>query len=400
MSVDAGRLRAVGRDDGDVERAHAAVAWTILAEPGDAVAGQLVATLGAAAALRLVASGASALAIADACRSRVAVAEEDHRESVTALVAALERWAPRLARLDVDRTLDAAAAVGARLAVPGDPGWPARLDDLGPHAPLALWMRTTDPDGPMRGPALAVVGSRADTPYGAEVTADLVAAAAGTGIAVVSGGAHGIDAAAHRVALATGTPTVAVLAGGVDQLYPAANTALLHDVMRAGAVVAEAPPGVRPTRWRFLQRNRVIAALADVVVVVEAGVRSGALNTAHHAAQLGRPVLAVPGPLSSPSSAGCHRLVADGRATLLTAAEDAVRAVGPGLHGSAAPLRAPREDPEVLRVLDALGRARGVSVDEVARRAGMAVGAVVDALALAELEGRAVLDGTGWRLAS
>ncbi|WIB62443.1 DNA-processing protein DprA [Curtobacterium sp. MCBD17_040] len=398
----AARLRVVGRtDDGDPDTAVAAALWTVVTEPGDAVAGHLVAALGAVDALRLVTRGDDALRIADACRARVPVADEDHRELVQALVAALARWAPRLRHLDPDRVLDAAAAVGARLLVPGDRDWPERLADLGPHAPLALWVRSTAPPASWwaSAPSLAVVGSRAETPYGAETAADLASAAADAGVLVVSGGAHGIDAVAHRVALAAGTPTVAVLAGGVDQLYPAANVELLHRVMRRGAVVAEAPPGVRPTRWRFLQRNRLIAALADAVVVVEAGARSGALNTAHHAAQLGRPVLAVPGPLTSPSSVGCHRLVSSGRATLLTAPADAVRAVsGPDADGGPLRIRSAQDDPELLRVLDALSRRAGLSVDEVARRSGLGTAATEDALALAELEGRAERHRTGWRL--
>ncbi|WIE53431.1 DNA-processing protein DprA [Curtobacterium sp. MCBD17_003] len=147
------------------------------------------------------------------------------------------------------------------------------------------------------------------------------------------------------------------------------------------------------------QRNRLIAALADAVVVVEAGARSGALNTAHHAAQLGRPVLAVPGPLTSPSSVGCHRLVSSGRATLLTAPADAVRAVsGPDADGGPLRIRSAQDDPELLRVLDALSRRAGLSVDEVARRSGLGTAATEDALALAELEGRAERHRTGWRL--
>jgi DNA processing protein len=317
--------------------------------------------------------------------------------------AGLRRWGPRAARIDVTRDLRAAALVGARLLVPGTPDWPVGLDDLGPHAPLLLWVRA-GPEvdlGAVFGPGVALVGSRANTVYGAEVAAELGSAAADAGLCVISGGAYGIDAVAHRVALSAGTPTIAALAGGIDQLYPAGNTELLRGVAAAGAIVAESPPGTRPSRWRFLQRNRMIAALADAVVVVEASARSGALNTAHHAAQIGRPVAAVPGPLTAPSSAGCHQLVADGRASLLVRCSDVVALVHPDSAAAVQPrLAAVHDDPTMLRVIDALGRRQGMAVDDVARRAGLGVVEAADTLALAELLGQAEHTPSGWRTVS
>jgi DNA processing protein len=255
--VETHHLHAVGRDDRDPTRAAAAVAWSVIAEPGDAVAGYMVDTLGPDTALDLVlgaTDAAAVLRVADACRSRVPTVDEDHQRLVSALVPAFARWRPRLPHLDVVRVLRAAAAIGARLTLPGDTTWPAGLADLGPHAPLALWIRGVGRGG--TSDAVGVVGSRASTPYGSEMAAEVTSAAADAGAGIVSGGAYGIDAVAHRVALAAGVPTVAVLAGGVDQLYPAGNRDLLHAVMRAGAVVAESPPGVRPTRWRFLHQKR------------------------------------------------------------------------------------------------------------------------------------------------
>lgn len=166
-----------------------------------------------------------------------------------------------------------------------------------------------------------------------------------------------------------------------------------------GAVVAESAPGTRPTRWRFLQRNRLIAAISGGTVIVEAAARSGALNTAHHAGELGRPVLAVPGPISSAASVGCHRLVASGRAQLLVRPSDAVTGTTPGADDldTQPTLLDAVDDPGVLRVVDALGRRRGTGLAEIARRAGMSLDDAESALALAELQGVVRRDDTGWR---
>jgi DNA processing protein len=331
--------------------------------------------------------------------------ERVHRE----LGAALDRWRPRLDGLDPTGVCAAAGAVGAWAVVPEDDGWPRGLDDLGPHRPMVLWCRsdrrtTDDGDGGDGGPALAVVGCRANTVAGAEATAEIASAAADAGLVIVSGGAYGVDAVAHRVAIAAGTPTTAVLAGGVDQLYPAGHHDLLRNVSRRGQLLAESPPGTRPTRWRFLARNRLIAALSGATVVVEAAARSGALNTAHHAAQLGRPVFAVPGAFASAASVGCHRLIAEGAAQIVVTPQDPVAAVSQPVHGGRANSGAPAartaldtaSDPHVQRAVDALDR-RPRPVGEVARRSGLAVDDTVDALALAQLVGAAVLDADGWR---
>jgi DNA processing protein len=394
------RLRAVrAASDADPAVVAARVGWSIVTEPGDSVAGELIAELGAARSLELAVDAACHGRRARLRAAAASGAVEDPDEAARRVERGLERWAPRLRALDVDRAVDAAAAVGARLLVPGDDGWPTRLDDLGEHAPLVLWCRSrTSAD--LEAPSLAVVGSRANTTYGTEVTADIASAATAAGVTVVSGGAYGIDAVAHRVTIGLGGVTLAVLAGGIDQLYPAGNIELLRSVSTNGALLAESPPGMRPTRWRFLARNRLIAALTSATVVVEAGARSGALNTANHAAQLGRPVFAVPGPISSATSVGCHRLVASGRADLLvrpTDASDAVlRPFGPD---SPQPLGGTNDDERLVRVLDALDRRRSLGVEELARRSGLAPTDVADSLALAELQGRAVRSVEGWRAA-
>lgn len=398
-------LGPVGGDPADAVdpvEAAARVAWSVVVEPGDAVAGALVQGLGAERALASAraAEDDGPLALVAECADAGVPGAEDPVAFLGTVRSALERWGPRLARCDVSAVVAAAVTTGARLLVPGSAAWPAGVDDLGPHAPVVLWTRS---GRAAPGPALAVVGSRANTVAGAEATAEITSAAADAGCTIVSGGAYGIDATAHRVAVAAGTPTTAVLAGGIDQLYPAGNVELLRNVARQGALLAESPPGTRPTRWRFLARNRLIAALGSATVVVEAGARSGALNTAHHAAQLGRPVFAVPGAFSSPASVGCHRLVVEGRAQLVVRPRDPVDAVvGPrrprgGRHVLHAdePLAPGREDPEVLRVLDALGR-RALGEQELAVRSGMSFAEVADALALAELQGLVVHGVGGW----
>ncbi|KIQ07638.1 MULTISPECIES: DNA-processing protein DprA [Curtobacterium] len=396
--------RLLGRSGAAVDPVQAAarVAWSAIVEPGDSVAGELLAGLGPERALGgvlLAADGDHDALLGDCVEAEVPGAE-DPAVLLGVLRTAVERWRPRLASVEVGDVLAAAGAVGAGLLVPESDGWPSSLDDLGPHAPVVLWTRSPGVRLGDGTPVLGVVGSRANTVAGAEATAEITSTAVDAGFRVVSGGAYGIDAVAHRVAVAAGTPTIAVLAGGIDQLYPVGNAQLLHNVARQGALLAESAPGTRPTRWRFLARNRLIAALADVTVVVEAGARSGALNTAHHAAQLGRPVFAVPGAFASSASVGCHRLIAQGRAEIVVHPGDpvaAIRAVS-GTGGGAVPdepLLSGRQDPEVVRVLDALGR-RALPEAEIARRAGMSTADVADALALAQLQGLVVPSGGGW----
>jgi DNA processing protein len=230
--------------------------------------------------------------------------------------------------------LAAAAAVGARLVTPEHGEWPewplaactmSGQRELAP--PVALWVRGAGRLGPLCEQAVAVVGARAATSYGVHVAGELGAGLADRGHSVVSGAAIGIDGAAHRGALAVEGPTVAVLACGVERAYPVAHQALLERIAATGVIVSEYLPGSVPGRHRFLVRNRLIAALSAGTVVVEAGLRSGAQRTASDAMGLGRLVMAVPGPVTSGLSAGCHRLVRDG-ALLVTRTEEVLEAVG------------------------------------------------------------------------
>src|SRR5699024_10695311 len=290
-------------------------------EPSDPVALLLRTALGPAAALELADAGTEETLL-QALDGRVPsdTAEPAGSSSRARAARALERWRSRRARIDVDRVRADAARRGIRILIPQDPQWPALLDDLQHTAPHCLWVHGPGDLASLTGArTVALVGSRASTPYGEDTAAALAAAFAAGGGTVVSGGAYGIDAAARRGALAAQDgATLAVLAGGLDRLYPRGNTQLLERIREQHLLLSEAPMGAAPTRWRFLARNRLIAALSRAVVVVEAAWRSGALSTARLADQLSRPVGAVPGPVTSAASAGCHRLIRERGAVLVT----------------------------------------------------------------------------------
>ena len=387
---------SAGAADADPETL-ARAAWSRIAEPGDVVAGALVGALGAAEALawlRANAGGPPAPPGDDTARAV---------PSRRTLAAGVERWAPRLGQLDPARELGQLRRLGGHLQHPGAPGWPPGLDDLGPAAPPCLWVRGDLDLRAALGRSVALVGARAATAYGEHVAADVAAGLAQRRFAVVSGGAYGIDAAAHRGALAVGGCTVVFLAGGVDRPYPAGNAELLERVLaRGGAVVSEVPPGSVPSKTRFLQRNRLIAAAASATVVVEAAWRSGALNTAGHAAALLRPVGAVPGPVTSMASVGGHRLLRDGAAVCVTDAAEIAELAG-AAGSDLAPQRrgAPAEvdglDDTARKVLDALPVVRAAAPESLARTAGLSVAAVLAALGPLELEGLAERDGARWR---
>lgn len=267
--------------------------------------------------------------------------------------------------------------------------------------PMVLWAQ-----GPVRldeaaQRAAALVGTRAATAYGEHVAADLATGLAEHDVAVISGGAYGIDGAAHRAALACDGVTAAVLAGGLDVAYPAGHSALLHRIGRHGLLFTEYPPGVRPARHRFLTRNRLVAAVAGAAVVVEAGLRSGAANTAAWARGLGRVVGAVPGPVTSSASAGCHALLRNG-AQLITRAEDIVELVGhigelaPDEPRPATPLDGLNE--AQCRVYEALPGRGAATIDEIAVASGLVPEQVLGPLAILELAGLAERLDSRWRI--
>jgi len=321
-------------------------------------------------------------------------------------------------RREIDQAaddLELLARRGGRLITPDSDEWPVlaftAFAALGSAAvgreklrggpPMVLWARGPArlDEAAMR--AVALVGTRAATTYGEHVTADLASGVAERDVAVVSGGAYGIDGAAHRAALNCEGLTVAVLAGGLDVPYPSGHSGLLHRIGQHGLVFTEYPPGVRPARYRFLTRNRLVAAVTGASVVVEAGLRSGAANTAAWARALGRVVAAVPGPVTSSASAGCHALLRNG-AELVTRAEDIVELVG---HiGELAP-----EEPHPSTALDGLSEAerrvyealpgRGsVTIDEIAVASGLVAEQVLGPLAMLELAGLAQRHESRWRI--
>jgi DNA processing protein len=236
------------------------------------------------------------------------------------------RYDQRISALDVDQARRALDRLQVRVVVPGDDEWPLRLGEL-EVPPICVYARGTCDLSITEG-SVAIVGSRAATHYGLNVAADLGEGLAQRGVAVVSGAAFGIDAAAHRGALAGGGPTIAVLARGLDRAYPQAHEGLLREIADNGTVVSELPLGWAPYRARFIARNRIIAAMSVGTVVVEAGLRSGSLNTAKHARSLVRHVAAVPGPVSSVQSAGCHKLLRETGATLVTDAAEVLDVMG------------------------------------------------------------------------
>jgi DNA processing protein len=399
------------------DEAYARAALTYLAEPADRWLSELVRLRGAAGAL-------------DAIRS-------DRLPDGTgrAMNRAMERWRVRLDELPTPDDVIGFRRSGIRLVCPGDPEWPGQLADLGDEQPYALWLRG---NADLRFSCLrsvAIVGSRAASAYGSYVAAEFAASVAVRGWAVVSGGAYGVDASAHRGALGADGVTVAVLACGVDVAYPTAHTELLDAVAAQGVVVSEWPPGRTVSRLRFLIRNRVIAALATGTLVVEAGERSGALNTARHARDLGRRLMAVPGPVTSDISAGCHQIIRDWQGMLVTSAADVVEHLSPvgapqallpaadltpsfpgeavGESASARPRDRPRQasrprarpvldrdelDLESAQVLDAMPGRGGMGTARIAQRAGLPPGTVIGCLGGLASAGFIERCEDGWRL--
>jgi DNA processing protein len=314
------------------------------------------------------------------------------------------RWAGLLARAeraDPERDLAVARDAGVRFVRPGASEWPGQLDDLGDARPVGLWVRGVASLRMWALRSVAVVGARACTEYGSHMAAVLGGGLAERGWVVVSGGAYGIDGAAHRGALAAGGATVAVLACGVDRPYPRGHTQLINRIAEQGLVIGELPPGDHPTPSRFIVRNRVIAALTRGTVVVEAAHRSGSLATARAAQRLGRHTIGVPGPATSGLSAGVHELLR-GDAVLVTDAAEVVELVGD--MGELAPDRRgpvlPRDllAPGARRVLNALPGSRPALPDEIARGAGTTDDDAIARLYELRALGYVERHGDGWKL--
>ncbi len=374
----------------DGER-RARVALSFLAQPGDPVLG---------AALRSFP--------AEDLLGAVTGTDENGELALTGLdldpplARAVDRWRDRLVEVPTVARLAAWQQAGLRVIVPRDPEWPSQLDDLGDARPVVLWARGT---ADLRFACLnsvSMVGSRAASGYGNHVALEMAATLAERGVSVVSGGAFGIDASSHRGALAGGGSTVAVLAGGLEFGYPRGHAELFLAIAAGGVLVSECPPGRGPTRPGFLVRNRIIAALSRGTVVVEAALRSGALNSARHARELCRPVMAVPGPVTSEQSAGCHELIRDYGAMCVTCANDVLDHIG-AAGGTGGGLRlgpaVPRDtlDPVTLAVLEELPLRGGRGPASVAVRAGVDLDTALRCLGFLAAGGFAERGEAGWR---
>ena len=353
------------------------------------------------------------------------VEEVWHRVRAGARVGQLDQGvlggiAARLEGYDPRRDLERVGDVGGRVVVPGDDEWPEQLTWDEPDAdvkvegpkdtspPHVLYVRGGHDVARSTERSVAVVGSRAASPYGLRVATELGLQLAEAGWSVVSGGAFGVDAAAHRGALAAAesgraAPTVAVLACGVDVAYPRGNGRMLSDLYRDGLVLTEHPPGASVTRLRFLVRNRLIAGLSRGTVVVESANRGGSLSTANHAVRLERHLMAVPGPVTSAVSAGCHTLVREGKAVLVTGTPDVLELVGRMGEYLPEPQRgpvSPRDelDEQARRVLDAVPLRRAAGIGSIGRTAGLSAMTVQVVLPRLLVKGLVEQRDGAWRL--
>lgn len=365
----------------------ARAALTRLFEPNDRTGRALVGHHGAPVALSIATGATPALPF-------IGVTAEE-------LADGLKRWASRIPDLRPEQDLANIQRLDGGFLTPDDEQWPAALNDLA-DAPLGLWYRGhIEPGIPDIDKSVALTGSRDSTSYGASVAGDMAYSLAQREICIISGLAYGIDANSHRAALAGSTgklpATIAVLAGGLDRDYPAGNADLAAAIRsNGGLTLSELPPGSAPTRYRFLQRNRIIAALAGVTCVVEARWRSGALNTAHHAKTLGRAVAAIPGSIHSANSAGCHRLIREDAAVLVTGAEEVVEL----LTSRSTPKPEPVQEGltlEDLILLDALPHRSTATVEKLSAVAGLSHESVRGGLGRLALLGLAAAERDGWK---
>jgi len=380
----------------DGER-RARVALSFLAQPGDPVLGKALRARTACELLGLVTG-------ADADGEAMLAGEA----ADAALARALPRWRERLSEIPSTARLAAWQDSGLRLIMPGDAEWPTQLDDLGDARPLLLWARGIADLRLTCVNSVSMVGSRAATGYGQHVAIEMAATLAEKGTATASGGAFGIDASSHRGALAGNGATVAVLAGGLQFGYPRSHSELFLAIAAQGVLVSECPPDRGPTRPGFLIRNRIIAALSRGTVVVEAALRSGALNSARHARELCRQVMAVPGPVTSEQSAGCHELIRDYGAMCVTCAGDVLRHIGlpgddlcdvlsPGGPRTGPPIPRDKLDPVALAVLEEVPVRGGRGPASIAVRAGVDLDTALRCLGGLAADGFVERCGLGWR---
>jgi DNA processing protein len=381
--------------EAEIEGVFARATFSLITEPGDRFAGGLMASLSPEVLLDLLLKRASTSEVLTKLKESDGNHELPSRISDfgSAYSDALQRWTPRLKLVDVIAALDLADRHKATILTPLSKRWPNQLDDLQESSPHCLWVKASKPEVFDFRNSLSVVGSRTATGYGEWVTSEIVADSSSRNLPIVSGGAYGIDAIAHRAAIANELVTVAFMAGGIDRLYPSGNAALFAKMLERGAVVAEQAPGASPTKWRFLQRNRLIAAMSSATIVVEAGQRSGALNTVTHALELGRPVGVVPGAITSQASAGCNRLISEGLVSSICAPSEAAD-LALGKAGWFQPELAGLGAYET-RALDAMN-SKSLAPADIASRAGLTSRETEIALGQLALQGFVKQTDRGW----
>lgn len=382
-----------------IDEISAQLVFSFLCEPSDRLPAMLWKLVGRSALLELL------IARADSAEARRTMTPEVveqiegelHTDFSGVWDSALERWLPRLNRSAILRGLGAFPRSGllgkTGVVLSGSERYPNELEELGDHKPPVLWVSgdsslLTEPK------KVAVVGSRQASNYGLAVTRDLAAVAAGANVVTVSGGAFGIDAEVHRCALELGAPTIAVMAGGLAQLYPKSNLELLMRVSKAGLLLSEVPPEVTPAKWRFLMRNRLIAAFGNGTIMVEAGRTSGAMSTANHALNLGREVAIVPGAINSARSVGCHDFLNQnlGAVKILARPQQLLEIAGLGSNLDMPDTGLGQFE---TRALDAFGS--GVlQTWEIQRLSGLTVHETQIALGSLELLGLVSRSGTGY----
>jgi DNA processing protein len=362
----------------------AAATLSLVTEPGDRMAGAIAKALGRQALLKLLIDGFEPDRVLEelqkASESNYLV--EIFGDLPGTISDSRQRWLPRFSKQALSHTLLRAKQLGLHLLLKGDDFWPIGLDDLAEGAPALIFVQGNYKVLGGLANGVSLVGSRACTEYGAKVTEKLVSELAFHKRPTVSGGAIGIDSHVHNQSLRNSLPTVAVMAGGLDRKYPSSNSNLFQTIARDGALIAELAPGVAPSRWRFLQRNRLIASLTPTTVVIEAGIRSGSIRTANDAIELNRELFAVPGPLTSAASAGTNSLIAEGKAKALVDTKVITAEVSEQARfqdGSSL----------LVRAQDALRELRQATGEQIARSAGLTNFEL--SLALKELKNRNLL---------
>jgi len=362
----------------------AAATLSLVTEPGDRMAGALAKALGRQALLQLLIDGFEPARVIEEIQKASATnyLMEIFGDLPGTISDSRQRWLPRFSKQAVANTLQRAKQLELSLLLAGDKFWPKGLDDLAEGAPAIIFAQGNYKVLGRLAEGVSIVGSRACTEYGAKVTAKLVSELAFYKRPTVSGGAIGIDSHVHNQSLENSLTTVAVMAGGLDRKYPSSNLNLFQAIARNGVLIAELAPGVAPSRWRFLQRNRLIAALTPTTVVIEAGIRSGSIRTANNAIDLNRELFAVPGPLTSAASAGTNSLIAEGKAKALVDTRlVTTEASEPARYQDGSSL--------LVRAQDALRELKQATGEQIAKIAGLTNFEL--SLALDELKARNLL---------